>query len=111
MRILMRVGWLWAVVLLACGGRVDSPGEGGGPVPSATVADDAGGDAGNGAGNGGQIDFAICPPDVPAVGAACSSPPDQGCRYVTYVVVTGKTTCQAFVCDASGHWQSATGGC
>ena len=95
----MRITWLSFVLLIACGGRVATTGEDGGPSASASSAyDDA----------GGSNDFPICPPDPPAVGSACTIPSDQGCAYV---VLSATTTCKAFVCDSSGHWQGAMGGC
>lgn len=89
-------------LLVACGGQVATTGDDGGSSPSASPARDAG---------GGSSDFAICPPDAPIVGSACTRPPDQGCVYMEYVVVSATTKCQAFVCDSSGHWQGAMGGC
>jgi hypothetical protein len=96
----VRVTWiaLSLAPLIACGGRV-AGGDDGGPLPAASATN----------GNPSSSDFPVCPPEAPAVGSSCAIPAEQGCAYV--VLPSTTTTCKAFVCDESGHWQSSTSGC
>jgi hypothetical protein len=48
--------------------------------------------------------FGGCPADRPNAGDPCVQV-DQGCAYVM------GSSCAAFVCDGSGHWQSSSVGC
>jgi hypothetical protein len=107
---------LLGVLLLGCGGRVLVEGDGGtlatsdasGSPTARTSGMQQGGDDGStGAGDPGQP-FPICPPALPAIGASCAVP-GQGCAF--YVLTGSLTDCQAVLCDASGHWQSAPQGC
>jgi hypothetical protein len=85
--------WL-AAATTGCGGRVPGDGGDGGP--------EADGQAPT-AGDEGTVAFPVCPGEAPVIGTTCFMP-QQGCIY------PGRT-CRAFVCDDSGHWQSATEGC
>ncbi len=80
----------------ACGGRVSSEDGDAGARPdgSATAPPD---------GHAPQIP-ALCPADPPQPGDPCLSP-GQGCIYVA------GSSCEAFVCSASGRWASSQLGC
>ncbi len=104
----MRSAITWAVlfVVVGCGGRIWSVDGGTGTASgqgAAASGDDSGDDSAAGQ------DFGVCPPTPPTVGASCA-PPGNGCAYVEQ---NGAMTqgCQAFLCDATGHWQPASGGC
>jgi hypothetical protein len=96
------MGRALALVLLAtaCGGRLEAP-DGG--TSSSGSSGSSGGTSSGGSSGGG--DFPVCPADPPAVGTSCSPAGSRGgCAYLN-------GTCESFVCDGSGHWQSSTEGC
>jgi hypothetical protein len=78
----------------ACGGRLETT---------------DGGTSSSGSGSGGTSsvdpDFPVCPSQPPAIGTSCSpAGGSAGCAYLS-------GTCESFVCDGSGHWQTSTEGC
>ena len=97
----MALPCLFGLLSFGCGGQVEGGHDGGAPASSAD-------EAGAGDDGGGRVPIVIeaCPSDPPPVGAACSTP-NHGCAYTDF----GGVACQAYLCDASGHWASTTGGC
>jgi len=100
------------LLVTACGGRLETT-DGGTPESSSSSGSSSGGgsgsggNSGSGGGSGGTNDFPVCPADPPTVGTSCSpAGSSQGCAYVG-----PGTSCQAFVCDASGEWKVAPQGC
>jgi hypothetical protein len=97
------------VIASGCGGRTLAGGEGDGGTSGSTThmhstqGDDASGDDPSGD-DGGSPDFFLCPLSVPALGSECSTV-NQGCTYME------TADCARFVCDRTGHWQSAGNGC
>jgi hypothetical protein len=97
-------GWAIVVALGACGGRVDSGGDGG---STGTVTPPAEGGSASGSGSGsGSGGISVCPTDPPTPGTTCTDPGQQGCAYVNV-----GSSCAAFICDDNGVWQSTTEGC
>jgi hypothetical protein len=87
----------------ACGGRILVVAVDGGANDDASASGPGGDDASSGQ------DFGVCPAVPPTVGTSCT-PPGNGCAYFDQNGAT-TTSCQAFLCDASGHWQASTAGC
>jgi hypothetical protein len=86
-----------ALLATACGGRLEAP-DGGTSSSGSSGGTSSGGSSGGG-------DFPVCPSQPPAIGASCSpAGSTAGCAYLS-------GTCESFVCDGSGHWQSSTEGC
>lgn len=90
--------------LAACGGKIlVVAGDGGDDAPASSATGTGGDDASPGG------DFGVCPATAPTIGSSCSEP-GHGCAYYEQ---NGAATvsCQALLCDASGHWQASSTGC
>ncbi len=99
MGISVRVAWIGVVCVVgACGGQI-APNDDGG----ASAAPSAEGSAASEETGTAVSAFPVCPPEVPALQSACVPDPSHGCIY--------GPPCQAVVCDSTGHWQNAPGGC
>jgi hypothetical protein len=99
-----RMGRALALLLLAsaCGGRLETADGGTSSSGSGSGGTSSGG-SGGGASSG--TDFPVCPAQPPVVGTSCGAAGSSaGCAYLS-------GTCESFVCDASGHWQTSTEGC
>ena len=95
---------LGALAGIACGGRVEPGGDGGSSSGSSSGSATARGCSGGGSSS--SVTVPPCPSEPPTAGARCVAPGQQACAYVN----TGRS-CQAFVCDDSGVWQSTPAGC
>jgi hypothetical protein len=91
--------------LAGCGGSVilGDGGPGGSGQEDATPASTQDSGSSSGSTSPGQT-LDVCPPTDPTVGSSCAES-GQGCSYLS------GGGCRPYVCDGTGHWQTASTGC